>query len=124
MNSDDYCLPEGYISNPECTFDNGDKMYWNNDRISSALSYQAAVYKWAERLILEKDLKSIIDVGCGCGAKLSRIQQTLTKIGWGGLLGVSTSRMQSNIAVSIISRLFGKALTFNCQINYHVEPLI
>ena len=42
------------------------------DCIEDSKSYQVAVYKFARKLIKEKKLKNILDIGCGYGLKLKK----------------------------------------------------
>ena len=54
--------------------------YWNANRIRMARSYQYPVYTKAAKLIREKGAQSIIDVGCGVGIKLVRLNKLFPQL--------------------------------------------
>lgn len=67
MNVKNYFIKEGYTinSNPIPFFDN----------IKYAAIFQYDVYKYAQTLIEECNLKTVLDVGCGTGVKLKTLIQ-------------------------------------------------
>lgn len=46
--------------------------YWSDWRIAESHRWQFHVYAWAARLIRERGLRSVLDVGCGVATKLAR----------------------------------------------------
>jgi SAM-dependent methyltransferase len=56
----------------------GELEYWNADRIAASAKYQYHVYRWAAELAQQRGLKSVLDVGCGPGTKLSRLIAPVT----------------------------------------------
>jgi SAM-dependent methyltransferase len=59
--------------------------YWNRASIYSSYFYQFPVYKYAKKLIQEKCIKEVIDVGCGTGTKLAFIHNDLPTINFTGI---------------------------------------
>lgn len=70
-----YCLPPGYIQHRiNYTVDVNRKdvgEYWTPERIEASGRFQYHVYRWAARLVTRLKLKSVLDIGCGVGAKLA-----------------------------------------------------
>lgn len=75
MKSENYFLPEGYITNPAVSFDEDDMLYWDKARVKNSLAYQSAAYGWALSITHKEGIKSIADVGCGTAAKLFQLSQ-------------------------------------------------
>lgn len=66
-------LPEGYrqrASNETLDVE-GDASYWSETRARASAVYQHHVYAWAAQLVKERGGGSVLDVGCGTGAKLA-----------------------------------------------------
>lgn len=75
---EDFCLLRGYRQQVvafthDQTPAEGAPEYWNPDRIAAAARYQHHVYAWAAELIVQRGLRSVLDVGCGPGIKLGRL---------------------------------------------------
>lgn len=75
-----YFLPEDYQSAPEIvTFNDGSgrELYWHPKRLKAASTYlfQFPVYQYALEQIRKYGCASLVDVGCGPGAKLSYIHR-------------------------------------------------
>ena len=85
MKEDCYFLPAGYVTNQAVSFDQKDACYWDEARANNSLAYQVDVYDWALRLIKEKGLRSIADVGCGNAAKLAVLHRAVPKVDTWGL---------------------------------------
>ncbi|MDC3197500.1 class I SAM-dependent methyltransferase [Luminiphilus sp.] len=71
----DYFIKKGYKINEEnITNDNvSDDKYWNAQRILAAEVYQFPVYQFLSRYVRKNNIRSIIDVGCGVGRKLTYV---------------------------------------------------
>lgn len=75
---EDFFLPRGYRQQPVAfTHDDaradGEPEYWNPERVAAAAKYQYHVYRWAAEIIRDRNLRSVLDVGCGPGIKLGRL---------------------------------------------------
>jgi len=72
-----YFLPDGYGCNLEnITFNDGSgNVYWDEKRCNSPATriFQFPVYQYLTRLIAERGAKTLVDVGCGVGAKLKHV---------------------------------------------------
>lgn len=70
--SESLCLPSAYVQRErnETLDEAADDAYWAPWRIEASRRYQRHVYVWAQRLIRQRSLGSVLDVGCGVGAKL------------------------------------------------------
>jgi len=76
MSSDDnYFLARDYIANTrnETVCPDAGVNYWSPRMIHMANFYQYHVYLRAKRLIVEKGLRSVLDIGCGPALKLARL---------------------------------------------------
>lgn len=73
--TDRYAIRTDYRENPvQATYDpSGDPAYWNEGRLQSAASYQWDVYEAAARLVRERHLKTLLDVGSGPPVKLKAL---------------------------------------------------
>lgn len=82
-----YFIKDGYNPNRQAiTRDEvSGKQYWNKSSIYSSYYYQFPVYKYAKKLIQEKGIKEVIDVGCGTGAKLALIYNNLPEVSFVGI---------------------------------------
>lgn len=70
----DYYLPENYQENPAISYDvDISQNYWNPKRVKASVSYQWAAYQWANRIIKEKKIGRVADVGCGFAYKLNEL---------------------------------------------------
>jgi len=84
MASDNYFVRKDYVTNPAVTFDTSEELYWDPLRAQNAASYQKAVYDWAERLIRDRGLGSVADLGCGTAVKLAKLHQKLPSVKYYG----------------------------------------
>ena len=81
-----YFLPPDYIPNPSAITHDVDKNnYWNKRRVFASLYYQFAAYAWAQRLINEKRLKTVADVGCGSAIKLAHLHAACPGVDFWGI---------------------------------------
>lgn len=73
--TDRYSIRTDYSENlVQATYDpSGDPAYWNENRLQSAASYQWDVYEAAARLVRDRGLKSLVDVGSGPPVKLKSL---------------------------------------------------
>lgn len=70
----EYCLPAGYRQrsrNQTLDANREDGPYWSPWRIAESARYQHHVYAWAARLIRERGLGRVLDLGCGVGTKMA-----------------------------------------------------
>jgi SAM-dependent methyltransferase len=76
-NSEKYFLPENYIERDikSTMAEVSGVDYWNKRRVSHSSMHQYHVYKYAAEIIREKNIKSLIDVGCGPASKLVSINK-------------------------------------------------
>lgn len=76
---EDFFLPRGYAQQTDAfTRDDarpieGDDAYWNPERIAASRKWQRHVYARAARLVRERALRSVLDVGCGPATKLAEL---------------------------------------------------
>lgn len=81
-----FFLPDGYRENPvNITLDHGDGHYWDEDRVRRSAIHQFAVYSWAEKIIREKNVKTVADVGCGFAAKLAWLHGRCPDVSYWGI---------------------------------------
>ena len=82
-----YYLKDGYIENKvNRTIDSiSGNNYWNQKRLRTARYCQAGVYNTAKKIVLEKNIASVIDLGCGPAIKLADIYKTYPKISFAGV---------------------------------------
>jgi len=82
-----YCIRPDYKPNKlNLTLDDiSGQTYWNSDRLKSALYYQYYVYQIAYRLLKEKKLNSVLDMGCGIARKLEAIHKHLPDLEISGI---------------------------------------
>ena len=87
MTIERYFIKDNYVPNEEAvTRDEvSGKQYWNKSSIYSSYYYQFPVYQYAQKLIQEREIKEVIDVGCGTGAKLSLIHKGLPEVNFIGI---------------------------------------
>lgn len=79
-----YFIKSGYLPNKIVeTVDNDFKNYWNPNRLRMAYYDQYAAYKYSRDLITEKNLKSVIDIGCGPAIKLLKLIYPICKNTYG-----------------------------------------
>lgn len=83
----EYYIKDGYIENKvNHTIDTiSGSIYWNQKRLRSARYCQAGVYSAAKKIILKKDIASVIDLGCGPAIKLADIYKAYPKISFAGV---------------------------------------
>ena len=82
MTIEKYFIKDDYFANNRViTIDEtSGGQYWNESRINSSYYYQFLVYRCAKKLIQEKNIKQVIDVGRGIGTKLAFIHNNLPGI--------------------------------------------
>jgi len=86
MTADRYFLPEHYQCNDPQTLDDVDsRAYWDERRVRQSLAYQSAVYRWAAGIIEQKQIRSVVDVGCGNAAKLAQLHQRFPNVSFCGI---------------------------------------
>jgi len=87
MTVESYFIKAGYTPNDKAvTLDEvSGEQYWNKSSIYSSYYYQFPVYRYAKKLIREKKIKRVIDVGCGTGTKLAFIHKDLPEINITGI---------------------------------------
>lgn len=69
--ADNYCIRADYRPNYSSrTLDTEQQVFWGPERIVSSALYQWHVYDYAERLVRERKLATVLDVGCGPATKL------------------------------------------------------
>jgi len=70
-----YCIKEGYQHRTlNRTVDqNREEEYWTRKREKSSLVYQFPTYRYAQRLVQERKLKQVLDIGCGPAVKLMKL---------------------------------------------------
>ena len=77
-----FFIKDDYIEN-EVSFTKDEvsnSLYWSKERVDSSRYYQAGVYRIALKLLQEYNLKSIIDVGCGSGRKLKKLNNAFPNV--------------------------------------------
>ena len=68
-----YYIKSNYKPNKENkTFETGEIKYWINNRIHHSLYSRPLLYKCSKKLIKKKNLKSVLDIGCGPAVKLMK----------------------------------------------------
>lgn len=73
-----FCLPPGYKqqdtarTREELRDDAPDGEYWAKWRLEMSAVYQKHVYEWAARLVRERKVTRLLDVGCGPATKLAQ----------------------------------------------------
>ncbi len=71
---ENYFIRSNYHVNPKIeTIESGNKIYWTNERISQSFYAQYSVYKLCRKLIKIKNIKSVLDIGCGPANKLMKL---------------------------------------------------
>lgn len=71
MMVDSYYIKKGYQTNcTNSTLDTNDSFYWDETRVIAGHYYQYHVYKLAKKLVQERPIKNVIDIGCGPATKL------------------------------------------------------
>lgn len=87
MSAKDYCIRPEYSENTVPWTDDATSgtEYWNPARLRASHSYQFPVYAYAERVIREKRVGSVIDVGCGPGTKLSMLHDLHSALSFTGV---------------------------------------
>ncbi len=70
-------IPTGYEANsiPVTLDSRSGSVYWNQNRVAAAQSYQFPVYRYAASLVRKHGFKSILDIGCGVGVKLALLHR-------------------------------------------------
>ncbi len=72
-----YFIKEGYQINNKFIYDNdtlSKSNYWTKDQIERNFNAAFYVYDFAKKVIIKNNqIKSILDIGCGAGIKLSKI---------------------------------------------------
>jgi len=87
MTAENYFIKAGYTPNDKAvTLDEvSGEQYWNKSSIYSSYYYQFPVYRYAKKLIQEKNIKRVVDVGCGTGTKLAFIHKSLPEVSFTGI---------------------------------------
>jgi len=87
MTIEKYFIKDDYVPNKEAvTRDEvSGKQYWSKSSIYSSYYYQFSVYQYAKKLIQEKRVEEVIDVGCGTGTKLALIHNDLPEVNFVGI---------------------------------------
>lgn len=82
-----YFIKTGYSPNEQAlTVDKiSGGQYWNKWRVYSSYYYQFPVYQYAKKLIQEKGIKKVIDVGCGVASKLALIHDSFPEVDFVGI---------------------------------------
>src|SRR5690606_1235030 len=72
-----YFIKSGYKTNPVLSTPDhiSGITYWNESRVQASFYYQYHVYQYAIRLMKEKNLSHVIDVGCGIAVKLKYLKK-------------------------------------------------
>ncbi|MDC1081230.1 methyltransferase domain-containing protein [Flavobacteriaceae bacterium] len=72
-----FFIKEGYkINYVNMTNDKvNDKRYWDKNRVLSSSVFQFPVYKFLSNYIKKNKIKTLIDVGCGIGSKLTHVNK-------------------------------------------------
>ena len=75
MNNNRFFIKHNYKPNNVCeSFDlRSGGLYWNTARVYSSTIYQYPVYRYAEKTIKEREIETVVDLGCGSGKKLERL---------------------------------------------------
>lgn len=55
------------------TYEINKRIYWNTGRISQSYYARHSFYKYCKKLIKKKNLKSVLDIGCGPATKLMKL---------------------------------------------------
>ena len=81
-----YYLPKDYSENKlNVTIDQDENKYWDEERVRRSSLHQHAVYKWANKVISDHDIRNICDVGCGYAAKLNWLHKQKPSLGYWGI---------------------------------------
>lgn len=74
---DRYFIKDGYVANEKLLTSDAvsGKTYWNKRRIRQAYHYQFAVYRYVSDLVRAKNVRTLIDVGCGVAVKLRHVHE-------------------------------------------------
>lgn len=69
--ADNYCIRPDYTPNFESrTLDTNEEVFWRSARIRTSQFYQWHVYDYVAQLVRERNLRTVLDVGCGPATKL------------------------------------------------------
>lgn len=72
---EDFCLPREYRqrdANLTLDANREGESYWSDWRVAESGKWQHHVYAWAGRLIRERGVSRVLDLGCGAGTKTGR----------------------------------------------------
>jgi SAM-dependent methyltransferase len=77
--ADNYCIKPSYRDRPplNVSLESDGRQYWTSKRIHSASLYQFHVYRLARDLIRRYKAHSVLDLGCGTGAKAIELLQPI-----------------------------------------------
>lgn len=86
MNEARYCIRSDYQPNAVLTHEqDSPEEYWTESRIRASLVYQYPVYMLAKKLIVERRIEKVIDVGCGVATKLELLHKSLPHVQYAGI---------------------------------------
>ncbi|MDX2054168.1 MAG: class I SAM-dependent methyltransferase [Polyangiaceae bacterium] len=70
-------IPAGYeVNSIPVTLDSrSESVYWNENRVAAAQSFQFPVYRYAAGLVRKHGFQTILDIGCGVGVKLALLHK-------------------------------------------------
>lgn len=77
-----YCIRDDYVENSAVsTMDHlSGVQYWNAARVKASSYFQYDVYRYVERLAIRLKACTLVDVGCGVGTKLVRINAKIPSL--------------------------------------------
>lgn len=66
-----YCLPDEYVTNPQASHEaKADTAFWSPGELNE--TFQVPVYRLAVELAAAHGFRTILDIGCGTGRKLTK----------------------------------------------------
>jgi len=80
--SEDYGIKPGYAANTVLLTpdESSGTHYWTEARLRASRYFQFAVYAYAGRVARRRKLESLLDVGCGSGAKLAYLHRRVPEL--------------------------------------------
>lgn len=68
---DNYCIRADYIARlGNVSLDTDERVFWTEERIHESGLYQWHVYAYAAQLVRTKNMRTVLDIGCGTARKL------------------------------------------------------